>query len=423
MKNQLFDHAIADHKNDLKSINVFWLGFTIYSVFLVCNSSDLLNVQICLALQFLGIIFILVGLVKILCFQITNLYLKLLFIGYFVWLLLIIFRGASNLSNYMAIKNFLFSPGGDGGLLYFVPLMLFLPRTPIFLKKTFDAIILFGICYFLFNVIFLKKLIVSGDDATGQELFELLSVLSIPCGFILCSYTYHSKSRKLFAFGVIFFTFLLAILRARRGLLFFTTSILLSTYLIYFFHSKKKILLLYLAFLFICLASLYANSIYHINQNRLFSYISQRGDQDTRTDVEIYFYNDMKLNDWIIGRGINGNYFCPNIEENQVTNYRNVIETGYLQIILKGGLISLILMLLIFIPACILGIFFSENILTKASGFWILIFILCLYPRDVVKFDFNYILVWMCVGICFSKNIRRMSENNLKDYLLSPKSI
>ena len=92
----------------------------------------------------------------------------------------------------------------------------------------------------------------------------------------------------------------------------------------------------------------------------------------TQERVELYFYDDMKTKDWIIGRGINGEYFLSNVEENQITNYRRNIETGYLQTILKGGLISLGLFIFIAIPALIKGLFYSKNILSKAAAIWIL---------------------------------------------------
>ena len=118
----------------------------------------------------------------------------------------------------------------------------------------------------------------------------------------------------------------------------------------------------------------------------------------------------MKTKDWIIGRGSDGEYFCPDIEENQLTDYRNTIETGYLQTILKGGLISLILFLLIAIPAIIKGIFFSKNTLSKAAGIWILMNIINSYPTVVNGFDLPYLLVWISIGICYSQQIRNMPE-------------
>jgi len=46
--------------------------------------------------------------------------------------------------------------------------------------------------------------------------------------------------------------------------------------------------------------------------------------EDTRSGVEICFYQDMGIKDWIIGRGMIGEYFCPGIDPNEVTSYRGL---------------------------------------------------------------------------------------------------
>ena len=160
--------------------------------------------------------------------------------------------------------------------------------------------------------------------------------------------------------------------------------------------------------------------MYQTNKNGLFSFIIERGDEDTRTGVEIYLYQDLKMTDWIVGRGINGEYYCPDIEKNQLTDYRDYIETGYLQIILKGGIIRLALYLLIAIPAIILGFFYSKNLLSKASAIWIFIAIISLYPASVEKFYLQYLLVWISIGICYSKKLRYLPDNTLSEFFKRP---
>ena len=148
----------------------------------------------------------------------------------------------------------------------------------------------------------------------------------------------------------------------------------------------------------------------------VFGFLVERGTEDTRTPVEDCFYDDMKPKDWLVGRGIMGDYFCPIVEEDSdIRGYRFTIETGFLQIILKGGLISLGLLLLVTVPAMINGIFFSKNILSKAAGFWILIWLISLYPANVATFSLYYFLVWISVGICYSKPIRNMSEDAIRE--------
>ncbi|MGN6296807.1 MAG: hypothetical protein ACTHM7_08505, partial [Ginsengibacter sp.] len=151
---------------------------------------------------------------------------------------------------------------------------------------------------------------------------------------------------------------LFSVYHARRGLSLILASTLIFSFWGYLFSTRQKILTIYLSALGITFGLLYATSIYNINNNKLLNFIAQRGEEDTRTGVELYFYNDMHAKDWMIGRGINGEYYCPNIDLD--TDYRSLIETGYLQIILKGGLVRLILLLLILVPAVILGLFFSN---------------------------------------------------------------
>lgn len=407
-------------RDEVKPLNfiLFWGGFISYSVFQTANSIYLLSFSICAPFEILGMISLIIGAFNIVTLRIKDSYLHVLFIFYFIWLLLVIFRDAPQIANFTMMKVVLFSPYGSGGLLYFVPLAVFLPKNRVFYRKTFNAIVALGIIYLLLSLLRAKQLLVAGDNPESQEMLETLSVLSIPCGFILCTFVYHSKSRNLVALGVVALTLLFAIIRGRRGLSLYCSSILLFAYLIYLHGSKKKYIHVYILFLFFCLGGLYLNRMaYHIQQNRIFGFFAERGDDDTRTGVELYFYNDMKTKDWIAGKGILGSYYCPDISESQQTNFRDDIETGYLQMILKGGIVSLIFFLLITIPAIIKGIFFSRNTLAKASGIWILLFLSTLYPRDETKFSANYILVWMSIGLCYNKNLRNMDEQEIFGFL------
>jgi hypothetical protein len=98
-----------------------------------------------------------------------------------------------------------------------------------------------------------------------------------------------------------------------------------------------------------------------------------------------------------------------------VSIYRRGIETDYLTIILKGGIISLGLMLLIVIPAIIKGLFQSKNLISKAAAIWIFFYLIDLYPSPVTAFSLNYLLVWISVGICYSKEMRGLSDIKIKE--------
>jgi len=152
--------------------------------------------------------------------------------------------------------------------------------------------------------------------------------------------------------------------------------------------------------------------IYAFNNDsiEMFSLLEERGTDDTRSGVEKNFIDSMEGMDWMIGRGMLGEYYSPTID---VGNYRGTIETDYLNIILKGGYIQLVLLLLILIPAMINGIFRSKNTLSRVAGLWIFVWLLSTYPATVQVFTLYYILVWISVGICYSKTIRNMPEKTL----------
>lgn len=403
-------------KKQARSLNLFWLGFLIYSVGSILGVSKYVNIKACEAFQVLGLISIVAGSVYLIQAKIMNRYLKVIFTVYMIWLLIIIIRGIQ--FNYTFAKDFLFGDG-NGGLKYFVPLILVFPSNFVFYRKIFDVIIVAAIFYLALDAVFVRNLISSGRDPLAQRMVESVAEIGIPAGFILLTYRYHSFMRYLFALGIIMVTLLFTVIRARRGLIFITSSILIFSYLLYLVNSNRKFLVIYLSILLMSLGALYVSNLYKINNAKLFGFLANRRDEDSRTGVELYFYDDMKPRDWIIGKGMTGQYFCPNIEEDQLTNFRNIIETGYLQLILKGGLVSLGLLLMITMPAFMKGLFYSKNILSKGCGIWIFSFMINLYPQNAVAFNLSYLLVWVSIGICFSKRIRNMSNDEIKNWILS----
>ena len=424
MRNQL---QTRNQKSLIKDqslfLNIFWVGFIIFQIAGTLETPGNLNIKILQAFQGLGLILIFTSVIKLKLFKIENTYLRVIFTIYMIWLVIVIARGIEFPPSYDFIKTTLITGGGNDGLVYIAPLIILFPRNAIFYKKLFDVIIFFGVIYLMLDVMFIKNLLHSGEDKLSLGIVEALSGLSIPVAFILLTYLYHSNKKNLLAIGIILITLLFAIIRARRGLIIITSSVIIFSFLLYFFHSKRKIITIYLVILITVLGILYASNIYNINNSKIFSLLVERGTEDTRTGVELYFYDDMKEIDWIIGRGMGGEYYCPDITGDQITNYRNLIETGYLQIILKGGIISLGLLLLMIIPAFIKGIFFSKNLLSTAAGIWILVFMISSYPAIQTWFSLNYFLVWISIGVCFSKKIRNMTDDEIKFELQSAKKI
>jgi hypothetical protein len=350
--------------------------------------------------------------------RIENVYLRLLLLCHYAWFFFLL--PYSFELDYMFIKQLLFVSEG-GMMVFFIPLIVLVPKTPEFFKHLFNIILALGGIFLICSAIYFKDIttfFLEGNPSKKYVLEYFTKAFGIPLGFIMLTYPYHHKKVKIFALIVIAVNIAFALYRARRGLLFVTVSPLLISYFFVVLFSKKNQRAMLVGVLVAILLSVYGLDLYMSNQDGFFQRISERIDEDTRTPVEICFYNDFDTPyDWLVGRGLNGTYYCPGVDGNDTTGYREMIETDFLNIILKAGGIYLGILLLVLLPAIFLGLFASRNILSKAAAAWIFIWLLSLYPITAFGFTMNYLLVWVSVGICYSKKIRMMPEPLLKDFL------
>lgn len=399
-----------------KTLNIFWTGFVIYSASFALSTTTTVSYILCQLIQVIGLILFIPATIKLVQWKFDHIYLKTIFIIYCCWLLIVILRGFE--FNYGSLKFMLFD--AEFGLFrYFVPLILLFPKNPVYYRKLFNAIIILGLIFILYDLMFRGNLLdLNYTNNNTKFTFEYFAkILSIPVGFLMLTYSYHSFRRKLLALFIIAVGVGFAIFRARRALLFMTLSPLVFAYLLYLYEGKKKILIIFFSIFIGAFLILYGLKVYNDNRNGMFALISERIYENTRSTVESNFYEDMTTRDWIIGKGINGQYYCPGVDLGDETGYRSMIETDYLNIILKGGIISLVLLFLIAIPAIVKGLFFSKNVLSKAAALWILIWLMELYPANVNSFSLNHILVWISIGICYSGYIRNIPESSLVETL------
>lgn len=400
-----------ENNNQNQIIKLFWLGFIIYSITYkyIQFSPGSSSFTIPGTFMSLGLILIFSASIIVIKWRFEDRNLKVVFTIYMIWLFLIIIRGLS--SDFQFIKDMLFDVN-YGAMPYLVPLLLLFPKKISFYKQLFTVIVFFAIFYLIINLIFGMGLSI-GDRSSDifRDFTSSIADLIIPSGFILLTYKFHSLKRRIFSVIVFGIGLLIAIYAARRVIIFIYSTQILFSFLLYLSQSQRKfILIMYSVFLSFFMIY-YLNNALLKEDNPLFSYFMERGLEDTRTGVELALYSDLNTKDWIIGKGISGEYYCPGVDPNN--DYRTVIESGHLQIILRGGLISLILILLIAIPAIFFGVFHSKNTLSKAAGIWILLWILYLYPTTMDAFSLYYIIFWVSIGISYSKDIRNMSDEDI----------
>ena len=410
-----------------RNMNIFLLGYVLYSLAFVYNRTTpsyfiIIGNELLLLIGIGMVVYALTASIRLK--NETHGYVKFIVALLMIWFYVLVTWSMK--PDFIFFKGKLFS--GDSSLMtYFVPLVVLIPKKILFLKKTMTATIILGAGYFLYMFLFRDIIFKFYGDSVENDryVFEYCAKwLSVCAGFLVLTYSYLSKKARYFVALLIVLALLTAIFRARRALIFMTILPVLMASVAFLFRTRHKLLALLAALLLGFGVTYFTIQMYTSNKPGLFENLTTRIDQDSRSGVDECFINDFSLKDWVFGRGLGGRYFCPNVDENySVVGYRSMIETDFLMIILKNGAIYLILLLIVMIPAIYNGLFRSQNLLSKAAGSWILFWILCLYPANVFAFSMNYLLVWISIGICFSKEIRNIPDHVLKDYFLNGKAI
>jgi len=232
-----------------------------------------------------------------------------------------------------------------------------------------------------------------------------------PCAIMIFLKRYLSGLQwKCYLFSYIGSLLLIAFM-ARRGATVMSLFTLVMCWTLYTFSNKGKSRF-YLVILFIILAFL-GFVLFSNMADSFFINLINRGVEDSRTGVEESFYYDMSTtSDWIFGRGWLGTYYDP-----LFGFYRPSIETGYLTMILRGGLIYFIPYIAILSISAIKGIFNSGNLICKAFGIICFIHILRLYPSGIPFFDFYTFCLWLGIWVCNNEYYRNLSDDEV-EYLL-----
>ena len=195
---------------------------------------------------------------------------------------------------------------------------------------------------------------------------------------------------------------------ARRGGLATSILYLVLVWGMYSFNdrsvSKVKMTLMALAVIGVCFL------LFSGMADSLFSTLIERGVADSRSGVENGFYRDMdSAVDWIFGRGWFGQYYEPIFGK-----YRSSIETGYLALILRGGLLYLIPYIGILGLSFYNGYFKSGNLFCKSFAIMCLMQIVSLYPFGWPAFNFAHFVIWIGVWVCNSSMLRIMNDWQIK---------
>lgn len=280
------------------------------------------------------------------------------------------------------------------------------------IHKLFIFSIKMGIVFFVAFFLF------SGQPNIQQ--LRILSELFLPVIFLTVTLIFEFKSTKRLILFSLVLLFIVASLMSNRTMIIREVMLLLSMFYLYSIkYSKTKISL---RIFFISLSIpiyLLLNSIdsgQSFFEETLSSISDEQIGTDTRTFLYAEVFEDLKTNNALIfGKGANGTYYSDFFNQTQRdTDNRLTVEVGLLGILLKTGLVGVILYFLIIITAVYYSLFKSRNFFITGIGLMLGVHFILLFVENLISFSSYNIYIWFFIGICLSKEMRNMSNQEIK---------
>ena len=343
-------------------------------------------------------------------YQFESKYFNFILPVFFLYELILVIRGWS--FSYDDIKSYLETS------YVFWPFVI--PFFVFFDKKISTIFLLLKWIYFV-GLGFLVISILSPFLLLTFNTAETLIGLAVGCGFLLLNANYLNNRKVIFTFIIILITLLSLTYLARRNGLLTLSGFLFFAFFLNEFNRPRS--LLFRLFPIIIIGTIFLFFYSESLTTTLGGRLVARFFEDTRSVLFQMYYIDM-VDNMVLGKGMNSIYYAPMPEMAidgiiiDPVEYRNIVENGYLQLLLTGGFIHIFLFLLVLLPAAFLGIFKSSNQFTKACGVLIFLWLIDMFVYGLPRLSIHYILIWICVGICYTSTIRNLTNEKINSEIL-----
>lgn len=342
-------------------------------------------------------------------FTFENNYFKVVFCVFAIYQLVILVRGIPH--NYEEAKTVL----QNGTIFWSLIIPIF-----IFFDKKVDNVVSFMKGMYYLTIVFLIFSIIKPSLIANRVTAEnFIHPFAFGAGFLLMNARYLSKKKAFICLLATTLAIISVTYLARRNAILTFGGFMVAAV---FFYIKDASLSIAIKFFPVAAAGIIL--VIFLSDKlpaELTSRLTQRATEDTRSDLFDAFHKDMREN-MVFGKGMNGYYYFPisgEVQEDgtafEAVDYRNVIENGYLQLILKGGYIQVVLFILILLPAGYLGLIRSSNNLSRSCGMLILLWLIDMSVFGLPNLGLQYIFVWICVGLCYSPQFRAISEEEVQE--------
>lgn len=285
------------------------------------------------------------------------------------------------------------------------------------LRYLFNALYLFCIVYIITTIIDLPEVLAKGAiiqtiglEGNGEEYTSMIAaagtMISFFPGFLclFCKKYLNKKETVLFLLACIL-QFFIMLYMARRGE---SALQLLSFFLLWYIYKGRLSRSFLVRAIRVLAIVTIAYLLWSNYDGTLFSIMKERQEVDTRGGMAEGFISTMSMKDWIIGRGWFGQYY-----ESWLGEMRAGLEIGFLNLILKGGLLYLIPYIMTLSICAYKGIIKSNNYLCRAFGAIAFVRVISLIPFGVPFFTIQEFVVWTGVMICNSPYYLQMTDKEV----------
>lgn len=299
-----------------------------------------------------------------------------------------------------------------------MPLIVFIPYKYINLNLFIKLATILAIIGTITSLIFYQDIVASslkqakgtgGTYGFGTSYADIY----VPMAFaVLCKKYISNKIWLINSVGLVF-SLLIFLISARRGAAVVLLVLFLFNIYIYVksLNFTQRFFAIFLSVILIFCAVTYYKS------SNTFTFLKERGMEDTRSGVDKALLQQMSDIELIFGKGLNGRYYYPLSNDDYLGGWRYASETGFYTLILKGGYIMAALHILLLIYPALLGLFYSNNILSKAFGLYIILSIFELYPFGWLTFNMKFLIIWIGVSLCYNKKFRSINDKSIQTYL------
>ena len=345
---------------------------------------------------------------------------QIVFYLYLAWTFIIISRPIIEGQNYNSFSIHPYFPYGLYS--YLLPLIVLLGVGIISLPKLFRIVYIFaiiGFIYFILNyrnmqAIVEEGILNAGPDSDSPGINALANMygfwFNISAFSLLC-YEFISKKQKWLAILSNAFMLFLCLYFARRGGIVIIFLYFIAAFYLYLQQSNGATKFMKALFMLLIIGTI--SFTVFMYSDTTFSLLFSRIDEDTRSGVDESLIRYLDSEDaWFFGKGIDGVYTHSSFDQPRYDH-----ETGYLYMILKGGIVYLSLYVFLLLHSAYVGFFQTNNRLTKAFAIYLLMHVFLLVPFGLITFDLEYLFVWIAVASTQYSKFRLMTNEQMKQYL------